>query len=134
VTTASITPSGVPNREGRPPIGTGRPQVLIRYHQAEVKRYSVRIAQPAPLELQISMELGQEENGVWAHIPELDVSAEGADALEAFRNVLAATRDWLGYVRDEHPELAPELARQERYVPLLDAPVFSWFKSFKFAD
>jgi hypothetical protein len=130
--TAVITPSGVPNTEDRP--ATGTQPFRFRYQHAEVKRYSVQIARPAPAELQVSLELGQEDDGVWAHIPELDVSAEGSDANEAFRNVLAATREWLSYVRDEQPELAPELAPQERYVPLLDAPIFSWFKSFKFAD
>ena len=45
-----------------------------------------------------------------------------------------AAREWLSYVRDEQPELAPELGDQERYVPLLDAPIFSWFKTFRFAE
>jgi hypothetical protein len=129
----AVTPSEVPDTRGRPAVGT-RANVTFRYHQVEMSRYSVPIARPAPSELQVSLELGQEEGGVWAHIPELDISAEGADALEAFRNVLGATRDWLGYLRDEHPQLAGDLAAQERYVALLEAPIFSWFKSFKFAD
>jgi hypothetical protein len=130
--TAVVTPSGVPNTEERP--ATGTQPYRFRYQHAEVKHYRVHIAPPAPAELQVTLELGKEDNGVWAHIPELDVSAEGTDALEAFRNVLAATREWLSYIQEEQPDLAVELARQEKYVPLLDAPIFSWFKRFKFAD
>jgi len=94
----------------------------------------VRLPKSAPRGIRVSLELGMEDAGVWAHIVELDVAAEGENAADAFRAVLAAAREWLSYVRDEQPELAPELGDQERYVPLLDAPVFSWFKSFRFAE
>ncbi len=71
---------------------------------------------------------------MWAHIEELDVSAEGPDLEKAFRNVLAAARDWLSYINEESPNLAPELADQARYVALLEAPVFSWFREFRFVE
>ncbi len=67
-------------------------------------------------------------------ISELDVSADGVDLEDAFRNVISAAREWLGYLQDEQPELGAEIASQARYLPLLEAPVFSWFKSFKFVD
>jgi len=91
----------------------------------------VRLSQAAPPEIRVTLEIGREEAGVWAHIVELDVSGEGADALEAFHAVLGAAREWLAYIRDEQPELAPELGDQQRYVALLESPVFSWFKNFR---
>lgn len=81
------------------------------------------------------MEIGREADaGFWAHIAELDISAEGDTAPEAFAAVLHAARDWLAYLRDEEPPLAENLVEQEKYVALLDAPIFSWFKSFKLSS
>jgi hypothetical protein len=48
--------------------------------------------------------------------------------------VYIAACAWLSYLRDEQPDLGPDIAGQARYMPLIDAPVFSWFKSFRFAD
>lgn len=126
-----ITPSGVPERD-RPAVGTQTAH--IRYRHATHETYVVKIQRAAPHSIRVSIELGREAEGVWAHIPELDVSAEGASVSEAFRNVLSAAREWLTYLDEEGPELAPDLAGQERYKALLHAPVFSWFKSFRFAD
>lgn len=102
--------------------------------RSDVRSYMVRLPAPAPRQLRVSLELGQEENVVWARVPELDVSAEGEGLAEAFANVIAATRAWLAYLRDDQPELGPEIAGQARYLPLLEAPVFSWFKHFRFVD
>ena len=132
MTVAELTPSSFPDARVAEPIGTDR--VRIRYAEPEVERYRIRLPAPAPREVRVSLEFGKEEGGVWAHIDELDVSAEGEDLRTAFRNVIAATNDWLSYIRDESPDLAPDLAAQERYVALLDAPVFSWFREFRFAD
>ena len=130
---ADVTPSGVPDARSAVDSGTGG-SIRVRYAHAELDHYLVRIAPPAPPELRVSVQFGQEEGGVWAHIDEFDVSAEGEHFGEAFRNVVSAAKEWLSYVREEAPDLAPELAKQERYVPLLDAPVFSWFKSFRFVE
>ncbi len=82
----------------------------------------------------MAIQFGEEPHGIWVHIDELDVSAEGATAFEAFGNAVAAARAWLSYVRDEQPDLADGLASQRQYVELLDAPVFSWFGKFSVAD
>lgn len=127
-----ITPSGAPSSAYRKVCNA---QFSARYLYQEFERYIVRIPAPAPPELRMTLQLGQEgDAGVWAHIEELDVSAEGRSVDDAFRNVLAAAREWLTYVRDENPELAPELAHQARYLPLLAAPPFSWFREFRFTD
>lgn len=97
-------------------------------------RYVVQVPAPAPAEIQVHLELGAEDNGVWAHIPELDVSAEGAHAAEALGNVVSAARDWLRYIQEEGPQLSDELSSQAQYVALLDAPEFSWFRSVEFAE
>jgi len=84
---------------------------------------------PAPPEIRVSAQFQVEDGGAWVSVPELDISAEGDDPAAALRNVISAIREWLSYVRDERPDLAEELQGQARYVPLLDAPEFSWFKS-----
>jgi hypothetical protein len=126
------TPSEVVSTRVARSIGTG--PYDARYKESELHRYRIRIPNPAPAELRVVLTFGQEPEGVWAHIEELDVSAEGEDLYDAFRNVLSAAHDWLGYVRDESPELASELAGQKRYVALLDAPAFSWFREIRFAE
>jgi hypothetical protein len=115
-------------------VGTGDKPYDARYPENELERYLVRIPAPAPQELRVTLVFGREAEGVWAHIEEFDVSAEGENLYQAFSNVLSAARDWLGYIRDDSPGLAPELADQGRYVALLDAPLFSWFRDIRFAD
>lgn len=125
--TSVVTPSGVPTSatfEGMP----------VPADRGDMMTYRVRLPASAPAELRVTLELGREENGVWAHIPELDISAEGEELSEAFYGVIAAVRDWLSYIQDEQVELAPELHEQAKYVVLLDAPVFSWFKDFRFVE
>lgn len=96
--------------------------------------YSVSAVGRAPAGLRVTLQLRQEEHGVWARIDELDVSAEGADVFEALRNIIAAARDLLAYLQDEAPDLAEDLKVQARYVPLLEAKPSSWFRATKFAE
>ncbi len=121
-------------RHGYRVVSSGARIHLIWSERADMRRYRVSYATPAPHELRLQLQLGTEEDGVWAHIPELDVSAEGESVSEALRNVVSAAREWLTYLREEAPELAPEIAAQERYAALLDAPIFSWFKNVHFAE
>jgi len=127
MTSVVVTPAGVPNFDLTPreDLVAGRTQM---------ESYWVRLERPAPLELRMRLEVGQEEGGVWAHIPELDISAEAGDLDHAFRAVVLAARDWLSYLRDEQVELAPALNEQAKYVALLDAPEFSWFRDISFVD
>lgn len=128
---------GIPTQVPRRAIyrsTSSREQARTRYVIVDVKVEQVRLPQPAPQHLQVLVEFGQEEDGVWAHIPELDVSAEGPMLVDALRDVISAAHEWLEYLRDEQPELSPGLADQVRYVQLLDTPVYSWFRAFRFAE
>lgn len=125
-----VTPSGVPTSATFDEM----PLRALPIVAADMMTYRVLLPVPAPPELRVTLELGREANGVWAHIPELDVSAEAEDMSGAFYAVIAAARDWLSYVRDDDVELAPELQEQAKYVVLLDAPVFSWFRDFSFVE
>ncbi len=78
--------------------------------------------------------MGKEDAGYWAHIDELDVSGEGASAQEAFAAAVRAARDWLVYLKEENPDLSEELAAHRHHLELLDAPLFSWFKSFQTSE
>ena len=73
----------------------------------EIRSTLITLAKPAPDELRVVLELGKEENGVWAHFEELDVSAEGEDANDAFIGAISAARAWLTYLRDENPSSRP---------------------------
>jgi hypothetical protein len=128
MTVADITPSAPAEYEDRPGITIVRAESTA----APLHRYTVRVPRPAPPSLRVTLQLGQEEAGVWARIIELDVAGEGETLREALEDVLRAARDWLEYLRDEAPELGEDLRDQERFVPLLDAPVFSWFRAFRF--
>lgn len=132
MTSALVTPSGVPTSA----TFDEAPLRLITDDAGDLHlmTYRVHLPAPAPSELRVSLELGREESGVWAHIPEFDISAEAHDLNEAFHAVIAAAREWLSFIQDEQVELAPELQGQAKYVVLLDAPVFSWFKGFSFVD
>lgn len=101
------------------------------YKEETMRIERVRVPASAPLSIRVSLEIGQEDAGFWAHIDELDVSSEGTTADEAFASVVNAARAWLSYLRDEAPELDPEIIGQRAYVELLDAPLFSWFKAFE---
>ena len=106
MTAPVVTPSGIPEIES-PSSGTSKFSYSYRRAARESISYRVRFASPAPASLRVTLELGREDAGVWAHIPELDVSAEGADVAEAFRNVHGAAQAWLSYVRDEKPRPRP---------------------------
>jgi hypothetical protein len=122
-----ITPSESRTSE---PRSTGRPAAYrIAYAEAR-SAVHVAHAKVPPDDLRVTLQLGQEGDVWWARIPELDVSGEGQDFQEAFRAAYGAAYEWLAYLRDEHPDLSPELANQERYVPLLDVPG-AWFRDIQ---
>ena len=132
MTTAEVTPSQAPGVAYRQTRTEGDAEA--RYLSHDHVRYTVRLPRAAPPSLRMAIQFGAEPEGIWAHIEELDVSAEGDTAREAFGNVVLAARTWLIYVRDEEPDLADGLVGQRQYVELLDTPVFSWFRKFSFAD
>lgn len=133
MTIADYTPSEAPGATDRPTRTEAKSVGYLPPRDAV--RFTVRLARPAPPNLRVAIQLGNEEAaGVWARIEELNVTAEGENASEAFSNVVAAARAWLTYLRDEQPALSQDIAPQARYIPLLDAPVFSWFRKFSFAD
>jgi hypothetical protein len=128
MTETLVTPAGVPSSTDQ----DRRARYLAQ--DTNLITYRVRLPAPAPPELRVTLQFGQEDAGVWAHIEEIDISAEGADFDKALRNVVSAASEWLTYMRDEAPELAADLAAQARYVALLDAPPFSWFKTIRLAE
>lgn len=137
MTPSVLTPAGIfddPTSVSVPTQSEGLHVSYARYRKrSDASVYNIRLPRPAPPNLRVSIELGREDEGIWARVPELNVAADGADIDETLRNLLGAVRDWLIYLREEQPSLAADLASQARYVALLDAPVFSWFKSARFA-
>lgn len=128
----SLSIAGVVEIEAAP-APTGTEQAAVSYERRETfTSYRLQIPRPAPPDLRVTLELGAEGDFIWARIPELDVTAEGETVAETLRNILSAARAWLEYVREDQPDLAEDLRNQARFVGLLDAPEFSWFKRTTF--
>jgi len=68
-------------------------------------RYTVELPVPAPPELRVALELGSEEGGYWASVPELQLTSEGEHLGEAVTNLVSAIREWLTYLQEEAPAL-----------------------------
>ena len=133
MSTVDATPNDLrdrPDSASTDPTGRMRWQTLAWRGRSE----RLFLPSPAPPDLRVTLEIGQEEESWWAHIPELDVSGEGDDLLQALAAVYGAAHEWLAYLRDQSPELAPGVAEQARYVALLDAPGSSWFRDFRLAS
>jgi hypothetical protein len=104
----------------------------LKYSAQTKVRMQRLLVYSAPPRLQVSLEIGPEgEEAAWARIPELDITAEGDDMSKALQGVVDAARNWLAYLREQEPELAPELVGQKRYVGLLDVPPYGWFRSYR---
>ena len=106
---------------------------LPRYVHKEVRTEVIHVPSPAPANVRVTLEIVREDNAYFARIPEIDVAGEGDSPNDAFRSVLAAARSWLEYLNEETPDLVAELEPQRRYLPLLRAPLFSWFRDIKFS-
>ena len=128
-----MTPVVTPSDAAAPdavPVPTG-PHVQVQYVRAATRTFKVSLPAPAPPNLRLCAHFHEEPEGVWARVDEIDVAAEGESLDEAFRNLIATIRSWLEYLREDAPELTDQLRGQARYLPLLDAPEFSWFRSIK---
>lgn len=131
MTVVEVTPSAAPRSSPSGQTGFGDIRLVSVLHgvRPEMRRHILRF--PVLPEHRVSLEMGLEDEHAWARIPELDVTAEGEDLNEALKAVFSAAHDWIAYLRDEEPALAPELADQVRYLALLEVPSYTWFKSYR---
>ncbi|HXA54221.1 MAG TPA: hypothetical protein VNV37_05035 [Solirubrobacteraceae bacterium] len=82
----------------------------------------------------LSVVMRQSEGGWIARTPELDALGHGGTMDAAIQNLLDAAAEYLEFLRDDEPELAPDIAHHLDYLLLLKVPRMSWFGSVSFPD
>lgn len=82
----------------------------------------------------LSVVMRQSEGGWIARTPELDALGHGGTMDAAIQNLLDAVAEYLEFLRDDEPELAPDIAHHLDYLLLLKVSQMSWFGSVSFPD
>lgn len=101
----------------------------IRYRVAEAApKFWVHLPPRPSEELLLSVVVAFENDAVYMRAVEVDVSAEGETPYEAVLSLVGGITEWLKFLREEQPELSPELEPQRRYVELLNYLPATWFK------
>lgn len=99
--------------------------VRIRYPSpAAATSYPVRV-EPARL----SVVLRRAEEGWIARAPALNALGYGSTRDDALEDLRESVAQYLEFLRDDGPRLAPAVAHHASYVQLLDAPRAVWFAS-----
>ncbi len=116
-------PSGAPFDHGE------RHSVSYELRERPGVTYSVIAPKAPPRDLLLSVEIAQENGVFYMRASEVDVSVEGDGPTEALRDLGESVRDWLEYLQEEEPALAPDLEGQRRYIALLDFDPLTWFRA-----
>jgi hypothetical protein len=82
----------------------------------------------------LSVVMRRSEDGWIARAPELDALGYGETMLGAVQNLVDEAAEYLEYLHDDEPEMAPDIAHHLDYLPLLKVPRMSWFGSVSFPD
>lgn len=101
----------------------------LRYGRPELEPNST--SYPVVLGPRLRATVCQSEQ-VWiASAPELNALGHGETAEAALDSLCDAVEQYLEYLRDDKPKLAPEIARHADYIKLLDSPRGLWFAAVK---
>jgi len=123
---AVLTPAG-----GRsalsPPASTPAQSWRFRYVSVVEPSYGAPVPEQPPREVLLDLVISLDSDVVAIVAPDLDIAVEEKDVGQAFVAIIGAITEWLEYLRDEAPSLAPDLASQSRYVRLLDYDPGTWF-------
>jgi predicted RNase H-like HicB family nuclease len=82
-----------------------------------------------PLTGRLRALLRRGEAGWIAHAPELDALGHGETPQAALTNLQDSVEQYLEFLRDDKPALAPEISRHAAFVVLLSVPPGLWFAS-----
>jgi len=96
----------------------------IRYAVSSRRGSSYRVS-VAPARLTAVVD--ETDEGFTARSPELNSLGYGPDPDAALADLTEAVRDYLTFLVEKRPTLAPEVAHHETYLDLLSAPEASWF-------
>lgn len=100
----------------------------IRYNRAKaVLAFSVEASTAPPKNLLLDIEV-ESANGAYSlRAVQVDVTVEEEEPQDAFLSLTEAVKEWLEYLQDEDPALAPDLEPQRRYTYLLRYEPHTWF-------
>jgi predicted RNase H-like HicB family nuclease len=127
--TPTVVAGGISDSDNMEVV-TVRQQVLsLRYAPAELPAStSYRVA----LSPRLRIGLRQSEQGWIASAPELNALGDGDTAEAAMESLGDSIEQYLEYVRDDKPQLAPAIAHHAAFVALLHVPRALWFASVSF--
>jgi hypothetical protein len=89
--------------------------------------FNVEASVRPPEDLLLGMEVAFENGAYSVRAVEVDVVVEEETPQEAYHSLLETVKDWLEYLDEEQPELAPDLEPQRRYTRLLRYEPYTWF-------
>jgi hypothetical protein len=99
---------------------------VLRYARPE----PVDNSYPVPLfSARLSATVRRSENGWIAQVQDLGELGYGATWKSALDSLCDSVEQYLDFLRDDEPKLAPEVAHHTDYVGLLDVPRALWFAS-----
>jgi hypothetical protein len=106
------------------PVGVSR--AALRYPRPE----PVENSYPIPLfSFRLSAKVRRSESGWIALEAEVDEIGHGATWMAALDNLRDRVEQYLEFLRDDKPKLAPDIAHHADYIALLDTPRDLWFAS-----
>jgi predicted RNase H-like HicB family nuclease len=103
----------------------GHRTITIRYARPE----PVSGSYPVAVSARLRAVLRRSEEGWIARAPELDALGHGETWESALENLRDSVEQYLEFIRDDQPRLAPAIAHHAAFVGLLDTPWESWFVS-----
>jgi hypothetical protein len=89
--------------------------------------FNVEATARPPEDLLLGMEVTFENGAYSVRAVEVDVIVEEETPQEAYHSLLETVKDWLEYLDEENPDLAPDLEPQRRYTRLLRYEPYTWF-------
>ncbi len=100
----------------------------IRYNRsAAFINFNVEVSPAPPDNLLLDIEVESEGGTYSLRAVQVDVTVEDDGPQEAFLGLAEAVKEWLEYLEEEDPVLAPDLEPQRRYTRLLRYAPHTWF-------
>ncbi len=107
----------------------------IRYDRVgAVQAFRVEASVAPPESLLLDIEVVSENDAYSLRAVQVDVTVEEEEPQDAFVSLTDAVREWLEYLQDEDPVLAPDLEPQRRYTRLLRYAPHTWFGRLLIGD
>ncbi len=118
--------------------GLSTAEDVVESEPVGVSRAALRYPRPKPVEnsypiplfsARLSAKVRRSESGWIAQEAEVDEIGHGATWIAALDNLRDRVEQYLEFLRDDKPKLAPDIAHHADYIALLDTPRDLWFAS-----